>query len=288
MNKIIDFMSRTYLNANHFSKNSFLKRHKEEFLDSKPQIIEVLNNTKFYHGTGAYSYMFDTTKYEGRETGVRHVLDEILTNGLIPQRDLFNDVFGTGTQRTLSITESREYARCYATLFMYEKDKLRYEYGSSLFWGGIMALNMIKIYQPVIHHIDEGITQRNMQDYKKMCEGWSRSFRKDGKYEGKNFLYHLTARSDIKNNYGIIIGIKNMPTIPICYRFLTMSEQRIKTTVNPAEFTHIQAPLKNIEQARIAAKKHNITIPIIPIEFVELINSEMSMNQLLSIPTSGS
>jgi hypothetical protein len=283
MDKVIDFLSRMYLSTNQSSKDKFVKKYREEFLDNRLQMLHTLNNTKFYHGTGAYSYMFDTTKYDGKNVGIRFMLEEILTNGLRPQRDLFNDVFGTGVENTLSITESREYARCYSTLFMHEKSRLEYEYGSPIFWGGLMALQMMKRYKPIINHADKQIAQKNRRDYEDMCNGWSRSFRKDGRYEGKNVFCHLTARSDIEDNFGIVIGIKDVPTISIDHKFLNISEQRINTVVDPSEFTHIQAPIKYFDQVRILAETNNFKKPIIPIEYAELINSEMPIEELLAI-----
>lgn len=267
------------------ARRRILDAHGTRYKREKEQILSLLTNTTHYHGTGAYQYAFAKNKYLSRNPeGIRYVLRDILRSGLRPRRDLFNDTFETGEKHSISLTKDRIYARTYAELFMEEDAKLAYAYGPRLLW------NLVIFFKTMLgwlehnkyflvrskEHKRKGVLARKR--YKVMLRGWARAFRADGKYEGKNYLITLSeGRSDIKGNFGIVIGVgKDMAELPIRYPAISEYETRVRGPIPPTAFTHIQAPLGRVDVVKQELKKYGLDIPVIPIEFVELMNFEAS------------
>jgi len=109
-------------------------------------IERALTDSEYFHGTGRKHYGFKgDSQYEGIDHDV--VVDRLgslVTNGLVPQTDLFADSFtGDEEAKTVSLSKSRMYSRFYADLHMNENDGYRYEYGSQAFWWSYMLYLMI-------------------------------------------------------------------------------------------------------------------------------------------------
>jgi hypothetical protein len=263
------------------------KKFDSEIEQSREEIISTLENTEYYHGTGAYHYDFEETKYDGKLKGVKYSLDSILSEGLVPQRDYFNEIMQTGEEKTISLSKIQPYARCYADLFNFENNSKGYRLGSPYFWGAIIASTMMKHELSTFsfekrreikekrktieyHKKREKLVEHNI----KMLDGWTRSFRKDGKYEGRNFIFSINDGSDIPNNFGIVIGIKKgaVSVLPNRYKGITLYEARTNQRIYSSDFSHVEAPLENIKSVHEQMIKLNLNIPIFPIEFVESIN----------------
>ncbi|NQZ84705.1 MAG: hypothetical protein HRU03_03210 [Nanoarchaeales archaeon] len=280
----MNVLSRFHLkNYRKSDRDTFLKINKDSFDESKSEILEILSNTEFYHGTGAYGYYFETNKYvDSQPKGIKYILKNILVEGLVSQRDLFNDIFNTCAKSTISLGKNQIYARAYSELFLSEGTSLGYCYGNSLFWNigvffriftGVIKKKTFKSYINKTPSLEKKI-------YKVMLDGWSKSFRKDGKYIGKNYFYLSNARSDIKNNFGVVIGIKKNRVNPLTIDYPNISKDEVRTNqvLSFDSFSHLQVPIKNIRKVKLDLKKLNLKIPVIPIEFVELLNYERDFN----------
>lgn len=295
MNTIINELCNLYFEIYNKSKKvCFLDKHRSEFQYARTEIVDILNQTEYYHGTGAYHYEYDNTKYEGELKRIQYSLESILSQGIVPQRDFFNDIFETGSEKTVSLTNLQPYARCYANLFLSEREELQYTYGPSQFWGWVVAARIViygaieKARRYIREERGREEPYKSRRDffwpnYRTMLKGWTRSFRRDGKYEGKNFLFALGANSDIAGNFGIVIGIKKgiVNPLPIKYKSVALHEIRTDKPISPAEYTHIQVPIRMRAKVKEELIRAGLNIPVIPIEFVELINSELGFSNVL-------
>jgi hypothetical protein len=268
----------------------FFNEHSDAFNKTLNSLEEALSDTEYYHGTGAYHYSYDGGKYFGNMNGVTFTLASLLTTGLVPQLDLFNEIFRTGVLQTLSLTKNHSYARCYADLFMAEGSEFEYAYGSSTFWGYFVAASMIIQEMSMENSRRKNIElkeERKDLEYEKkreirrkysheMYKGWTRSFRKDGKYEDISFLRVLGAKSDIESNFGVIVGIKRgaLTVLPNKYRGVSLYEVRTDKLIPTSSFSHIQVPLRNMQFTEDEINRLGVDIPVYPIEFVELIKHE--------------
>ncbi len=288
MNIITKSLMKNYFYLHNLFERAHLnKKFGSEIEKSREKIISTLEKTEYYHGTGAYHYDFEETKYGGVLKGIRYSLENILSEGLVPQRDYFNEIMQTGEEKTISLSKNHPYARCYADLFNFENNPKGYRLGSPYFWAFIVASAMMKHELSTFsfekrreikekrktieyHKKREKLVEHNI----KMLNGWTRSFRKDGKYEGRNFIFAVNDGSDIPDNFGVVIGIRKgaVSILPNRYEGIKLYEARTNQRIYPSDFSHIQAPLKDIRLVHEQMVKSNLNIPVFPIEFVELIN----------------
>ena len=254
-------------------REKLLQEHHKEFERQEADIISLLKQTAFYHGTGAYHYTFKGgSKYDGGGRQVSYSLPNILKRGLEPQRDLFNDTFDTGATHSLSLTKNRIYARGYAFLFNYEKDR-PYNYGPFLFWLWPIVLKIMisSLWFKLTKTRGERLESR--KNYRIVSKYWTHSFRKDGKYEG-SFLRCLFASSDIAGNFGFVIGVKHdvIEPLPInnVYKGVGIGETRTGQVIKPSDFSHLQVPLEYMETVKTEMRSAGLNIPVIPLEYVAL------------------
>lgn len=273
---------------------------REQYEKQRPAIVQILKNTDFFHGTGAKHYKNtgdqedkDKGKYAGTTNEVNDSLGSFLTKGLNPQWDLFNGAW-TGVDKTISFTKLHVYARIYASLYLNENEYLGYEYGSRAFWWNLLLTRM------AVHGVADFVKANAVKTYKKLkgdrevieskielhknAEVWTRGFRKDDKYAGGIGASKAMkkAKSDIAGNFPLIIGFnkEGLNILPIKYRAVEMYELRTDSNIPPRKFTHIQVPLSKVSQVQARVRELGLQIPVIPIEFVELINSDTPIQEL--------
>ena len=287
---MITWILEIYLN--YYRRNdrrTLLATHGDEFLAQEPGIIKLLKITQYYHGTGARHYHYGTeSKYGEAEPVLINTLARILEDGIQPQRDLFNKEFQTGTEKSISLTKHRIYARSYAQLFLTEGTELQYEYGQPNVWYSVILL---RIYTGIL--ISRFSTRRlfksRQESWKKVLIRWTRSFRQDGKYEGSSLVRCMNGRSDIPHNFGIVIGIKQdkLEPLTINYPNISKDEIRVAKPIQPTSFSHIQAPLRYIHTVKEACQAAGLDIPVIPLEFVELHNQKVGLRKLHKLARTG-
>lgn len=266
-----------------------LKKYSKEYKKNKKLILKILKNTEYYHGTGAYEYIYRKDKYHSFEPSkVKFILRDVLVNGLKPSRDLFNDTFETGFKKSISLTKNRVYARTYSELFFQDGTDLKYAYGSSFFWNLGVFLRIVFgwIKRRNFKFIRDKKSKKESKIARKrfliMIKSWSKSFRKDKKYENDIFVFLSGAKSDIKGNFGVVIGIKKntVKPIKIDYPNISIDEARVGHVISSKDFTHLQVPLENLNFVEKELKKINSKVPLIPMEFVEMINSDIKRKDI--------
>jgi len=277
-----------YLNVYQSKKRSqLLKNHGALFLQQEPEIIDLLKKTGFYHGTGAYHYHFGKeSKYTSNVFFIKNSLRDILQNGLVPQHDVFNSIFKTESINTISLTRNRQYALAYAQLYFTNKTRTQYSYGPPALWVSGIAIRLIlgSLRRKLSY---SGLKEwpAEVRQYKRALHHWTKSFRRDGLYEGKSFSLCISGQSDIPDNFGMIIGINenSVNAIKINYPNVSKDETRVAHTIASKEFIHIQVPLECVTEVKELLKKLQMNIPIVPIEYVELHNHKLGLRKLLTL-----
>lgn len=261
---------------------------------ARKQIAKLLEQTEYFHGTGRFLYSSNgNSKYEGVTDAPHDTLNSLATDGLKPQNDLFADLFTGKEIPTISMTHLRNYARVYADLFSQEGTGLGYEYGTRKFWWNYLLMKMF--FDALT---DPGHYRRTWQRRKEIKkfkmkkrniynpDKWASSFRNDSKYNGSTMRLIQEGKSTITGNYPMIIGIRKgtIKPIPIISRAVRRYETRTDQTISPGQWSYIEVPLRKITETRETLSEVNgkIDIPIIPMEFVELLLSEKPFSELIA------
>lgn len=252
------------------SSKEFSKNFLSDYEIYLPKIKELYRDSKFWHGTGRYQY---TRIASSRYSKINHgntydILDSIISsNGLKPHSEPWLRKMTGISLDTVSLSAYRMYAKLYAGLYLCENETLSYEYGNAKTWFRILFLVQI---------LDSGfltfvfsksffklVSFSSYSDAKK----WVASLRKDT--DQKFSLYNAyKIRSDIPNNFSVLIGIKNIPIVHF-NKSMERLEQRTKEKITLSQITHIEVPLKNIEETSIYLKSKNINLELIPLEYGE-------------------
>lgn len=267
----------------------------EQFADTRTQIGDVLADTQYHHGTGRLHYGLNGhSKYCGTVEKPEDTLDSLLIDGLRPQEDLFSEQFVNGDIPTISLTQRRMYARVYATLFREEGTVPSFEYGSQAFWWKCFFWKML---MEALKDKAEWHRQINsmklywkrdpelMAKRKKFIERlklWMSTFRNDDKFKNKAHRLLTNGSSTIEGNYPLIVGIRYdvVQALPIDSKCVSAFETRTDQSIVPADWSCIEAPLDRIEEVRSSIQAHGYSIPVIPLEFVELLMREKPLSEL--------
>lgn len=268
-------------------KRHFLEANvvREEFESTRKEIEGMLCKTRYFHGTGTRHYTANgRSKYDGTNEKAQDSLHSLLSEGLVPQEDIYNERLGTGAEKSVSLTKNRLYARLYAELFLPEKDRLDYRYGSRPFWWTMFLVRM------AVKRAAEPPAKRNWGTLKEIrrrerekIRKWADSFRKDGRYRHNPLGLMMCGKSDIAENHPVIIGVGEgaFNPLPIRNSGFAAYETRSGETIPPASFTHVQVPLRHAENVRQKIASLGLRLPVIPMEFAELIDSEKRLWELL-------
>ncbi|MBT6293432.1 hypothetical protein HOJ01_01330 [bacterium] len=274
--------------ANQYA-SQYLTNQSQEDVFAK--IETVLQNTEFYHGTGRYAYeIINESKYEGTSNQAIDILEKILTEGINPNKDLFNDdLFLEASKNTISLSKNRTYAKLYAMLFMDQNQKLDFQFLSQKF---LWFMFLFLISKKILFKTSKKILKKS---YLKRLEAknnpksfdvnlWSSTFRNDNKYRGKSLSLLLNGNSTIHENYPVVLGVKrnqiqtlNLDNQP----HFKIFESRTDRSILPENLSHIQVPFKNIDETQSLISKFDLDIPILPFEYLELYNFHLGLSQIL-------
>lgn len=95
------------------------------------------------------------------------------------------------------------------------------------------------------------------------------------------FLGNL--RSNIPGDYPILIGLEHNSFKPIkTARYLSTTEFRSDKPIIMDKITHIEVPLKYVEQTEGLLREKSVSILVLPREFGERYSSEFSIKELLT------
>ncbi len=269
-------------------KDLFLRENHEirdEYGRTRSSLEDLLRNTEFYHGTGRLQYVHDgDSKYEGVQANVQNTFASIVQNGLVPKYDPFAK--GMCRER-ISLTQNRMYARVYAGMFAHQKEDVLFEYGSRAFWWSSilarMATKTLTDWNEIKRIVD---FVQPKSDLLKQCSQWTQSFSKD-KVGPMKALFSVMAygMSDIAENHSLIFAIKKdaVSTFPLDSAAASLYESRTKNIIEPGAINHIEVPLSFIADRRQEMKELGFDIPLIPMEFIEMILSERHFSELIAV-----
>ncbi len=284
--------------GNRTQKRDFLESGNvyAQFEAQRAQIEELLIATKYFHGTGARHYANNGgSKYDGTSDSAHDSLGNLLGEGLKPQEDIYNERFETGSEISTSLTKNRLYARLYSEYFLHENEQLNYQYGSRPFLWSMFLANMVRAqaYETLSKPFTEAISgfcshfTKKAHEDKRVRRGkiakWTDSFRSDGRYRTRPVSAILFGKSDIPDNHPVIIGVKDGAFEPLHIKQSGAAAYEVRSgeVITPDQFTHMQVPLAHVATVREKIAGLSSDIPIVPIEFSELIDSEKRLWELL-------
>jgi hypothetical protein len=258
-----------------YRKQARLVKHEfaDQYQKYLPQISTLYTETTHWHGTGRYHYQHQNgSRYKTvRTDSTTDILEAILkTNGLEPHYDPWINSGG----KTVSLATVRMHARAFARIHAVENETLVYELGSIKYWLRFyFVLLFVWLVTSLWSH------RRFIQDtfrtsFSKDIQNWASVIRKP--YDKKvvsifDIFKGDIPTSDIKGNYPVLIGVTTNPkdlvdTIPLTRKV----EQRSLQPITVDMFTHLEVPLQNINETEILLKEHNVSLPVIPIEFGDI------------------
>lgn len=254
-----------------------------EYQSYLAQVQECLQKATYWHGTGRYHYSYQgESRYESvNGDELLDVLDSIIRHdGLTPHHDPWIDSGGN----TVSLGTVRMHSRLFARAHLYEHDSLLYELGSTKFWVRLYAYFLLawlladfNSCRQILKTVFRRSAYRNFQT-------WASALRKP---QGKrvvriqDLIEAKILNSDIESNYPILIGIAKgsfevMDTIPLTHRV----EVRSLHPVTLKDFTHIEVPLARVKETEEFLKSKNVSLPVLPMEFVDAYMCDVPLKQL--------
>lgn len=232
-----------------------------------PQIEDLYGiKTFLWHGSERYQY---------KDGKTIDVLDQIINdNGLIPNKDPYDSMTGIGN--TTSFALSRMYARMYSDMYLDERKKPSYEYGSRLFWATkFIGETVIKGVGEAARDIGFKKIAKDPKDFitrlKNNNRGWISKFRSDAFTDPKPISkIFSTLQTDIAGNYPILIGVTQDGFTPVpTSKYIGKHEKRTKDSIPLKKFTHIEVPLEKVAEVKRLLQEKEIELPVIPIEVGE-------------------
>lgn len=264
-------------------KGEELKKDNPEYQAWVSQIESCLQKATYWHGTGRYHYQYKgESRYESVNVdGLLDVFGSIIEHdGLIPHQDPWIDSGG----KTVSLGTVRIHSRLFARIHLYEHEKLIYELGSVRYW---VRLYMCLLFFWLFANLDSfrqfGKSLFRRSTYKDL-QSWTGAIRKpqNGKVISLwNFVSGESPDSDIKENYPILFGIAKgilevINTIPLTHAV----EVRSLQSVTLKDFTHIEVPLGKVKETEEFLKTKNVSLPVLPMEFVDAYMCDVPLKQL--------
>jgi hypothetical protein len=253
-----------------------------EYKIYEQELIDLLSQTKYWHGTGLYQYQITgESKYNGvNHTKILNVLETILSNkALVPNYDPWFEKY-IHSSKSISLANQWFYGKMYAHYHLNENDSLQYEIAPINFWYKMFIwIQLTEHYcKSIFGYLILYIFSPSLQ---KQGRVWMSTFRSD---VDKNWppWKILTAKSDIPNNFSILFGIKDeIETIKVM-PYASLFETRTTKPMPLSKCTFVAVPYTNIEYTKKLLIKQNINLKIIPLEYLEL---QMSKNTLYQIIT---
>ena len=222
-------------------------------------IAQLYSEVEAWQGTGRFQY---------RDEKVVDVLAAIIdAGGLMPQVD--------GDRKIISTTEYRPYAGVYADVHQPVGEELYFQYHDSRYWGDKIRERTLKYGRGSLH------TFRPLKGLQTEIN-W---IKKRNRHIPRNPLFFLSPyrlRSDISNNYSILIGIRNIQqeTLPVP-KFIGLHEKQYSQLI-PLETLHIEVPQMHLEETQKYLLSRGVRIPLIAREDGERYSSQFSEESLIT------
>lgn len=232
----------------------------------------ALAETTYWHGTGMYQY--------DKDFAVIDSFDRILkSGGLRPNKDVFD--IQAGEMTSVSCTRIRMYARIYADMHECGGPPNNTRHGEPYVWGyyfivssALMAVHNMKLWSNIIRR--RHIASNVKQDMKKL---WVTKVRHTPFRSLKDFFVH---GSDIENNFGILIGIKDIDSVHISSAYISMYETRSTKIIPTKNWSHVEVPKAHIAQIESMLASNSLDIPVFAIEETEKYWSKKPFSALVN------
>lgn len=253
-----------------------MKSFVDYYNTNKSRIEQLYAATSHWHGTGRFHY----DEQEKIIDVLRSIID---ADGLKPLvEDPWLPIEGK-LQKTISLAKIRMYARIYAELHQFQGNKLEYSHKSSKFWFWAIGLRQM-LAAPL--QIPTHLLKLNFQkDSEQQLNKLFTKYIKKSSIPSSGFLLRLLNPpfSDIVGNYGVIFGIKKDTVSPlkIDQRY-ELYEDRTNREIPISSFSYIEVPWNSFEETQRLLDGSSVTIPLLPIEAMELHLSQVKIKALLT------
>lgn len=232
--------------------------------------LETTKNSKYWHGTGKYHY--------NNGAIIDVLLNIIKAKGLTPKKDVYGVVLNGKITNTVSLSTSRIIARSYSDINGKGKFEVN-RYGDALTWvsyyyglfyAHLYTFDLYKIikYYKMWHQLSHNIDGHNK---------WGKKTNKSAKDVWD--IFYLG--SDIELNFPVLFGINTLDSRLAIDKKYQKYEVRSSKLINLTDFSHIEVPLKKVEEVNILLKNNNIDIPVYSIELGEYAASKQPFSKLL-------
>lgn len=251
----------------------------------KTKLRNIYNQAYYWHGTGLYHYKTLESKYKGvLDFEVEKTLKNIIREGgLKPNDDPWVKTHKEYS-RTVSTTPFRIYGRLYAELHTSGNDKLEVTYGNRLLFSKFFIAYTLAVadLKTLIKYLIASFADGR---FSKKGPVWAKTINNTLISKGNAISDFIEivgkAKSNIKGNHGILIGIKkknfNSATMN---KTISLFETRTRDKIPLTSFSHIEVPVKYLNQTEKLLKKYAVSIPVIPIEVGEIYFSKINFSYL--------
>lgn len=239
---------------------------------------EKIRTDRFFHGTGYLQYTHESTPGTYTE-GVSNIVDGIFDEGVKVAPDGW---LGTpGNIPTTSLSRARFYARSYALLHETEDIPLEWQYGSKKDWAMYFALDTGLDMRPsefLTLAYTIGKTHYGVKDGPRFSPGWFGKVRKDIPRDLK-YMDLADAYSTIEGNFPVIAVFDAEAVSSYRVPALSRYEDRTMFDVPPGKLLALEVPLSQVEMVKNKARDSGVSIPVLPIECVDLHASHFPTEQ---------
>jgi hypothetical protein len=254
-----------------------------------PLIERCYTHAGYWHGTGRYQYRHAReSRYENSDSHcVANVFESILDAGALQTHRQELWVTHDGEfKETVSVAPTRMHARLYSHIHLREGVWLEYVFGGTRFWTGFFVLlGILQLVQR--NQLDKrtsikfGLLSKNIFAYGRV---WASAVCNLDKYKISPLWRVYDLRSDIVGNHGVLFGIKHEATQHGDVFTIAQSlEVRVDHAIPLTDMTHIEVPLKHVEETKKLLEEKKISLPVIPLEFGELYCSQFPLSTLVQI-----
>lgn len=206
-------------------------------------------------------------------------------HGLQPNEDPFDRV--TGIVSSISTTFSRPYAMLYASMRLMPGEEYAYRYHSQLFWLYRVMLNGVARSKEAVSQLKGKSVHEILNEVPRIKRGklGGKLDRRVEKFthSGRSPEGTFSTRTDIEGNYPILFGISEGAFTPSPTAiYLKSHEKRSQEPIAFGSLTHIEVPLESVDETKRFLAERGKSLPVIPIEFGELLSREFTPAQLVS------
>ena len=240
---------------------NFTKNELEEYKNS-------IINVKFWHGTGGFEY--------SSGGNITPIFDSILKNGLKTQQDDYLIIYSKKlSMKSISLVNKRIIARCYADNHNFKNPKT-FRFGDSIFW---IVRHYTKMYI-LAYTILAPRSLVNILSWRKRNKinskkSWSGKVNRSCKNTWESFEKY----SDIRENFPVILGIKNLNKTAKLPKIFSETEIRSLEDIPFEDIIHIEIPLERYNELSDKIRKYNQKVKIFPIELGESFEYKNSLKK---------